>query len=101
MLLESLVERFPRERIDELRVAASNQAELCFSHQIPDNAQKLVAAPPHADIAFAVHAEQPPGCAEHEVADLVAKGVVVVLEPIVVDHLDAEAVSAMLLAQAC
>ena len=101
MLLESLVERLPRKRIDELRVTAGDQAELRFGDQIPDDAQKFVAAPPHADIALAVHAEQPPGCAEHEVADLVAERVVVVLESIVIDHLDAEAVAAMLLAQAC
>ena len=36
---------------------------------------------------------------EHEVADLVAVGVVVVLEAIVIDHLDAEAVAAVLFAQ--
>ena len=40
-----------------------------------------------------------PGRAEHEVADLVTVGVVVVLEAIVIDHLDAEAVAAMLFAQ--
>ena len=59
----------------------------------------LVAAPAHADVPLAVHPEQPSGRAEHEVADLVAVGVVVVLEAIVVDHLDAEAVAAMLFAQ--
>ncbi len=46
-----------------------------------------------------MHAEQPAGRAEHQVADLVAVGVVVVLEPVVIDHLDAEAVAAMLFAQ--
>ena len=48
---------------------------------------------------FAMHAEQAARRAEHEVADLVAVGVVVVLESIVIDHLDAEAVAAMLFAQ--
>ena len=99
VLLESLVERFPRERIDELRIAARHQAELRFGDEIADDPQELVPAPANADVAFAVHAKQPPGRAEHQVAHFVAVGVVVVLEAVVIDHLDAEAVAAVLLTQ--
>ena len=46
-----------------------------------------------------MHAEQAARGAQHEIAERVPVGVVVELEPIVVDEFDAEAVAAMLLAQ--
>ena len=46
-----------------------------------------------------MHAEQAARRAQHEIAERVPVGVVVELEPIVVDELDAEAVAAVLLAQ--
>ena len=58
MLGETLVERLPLERVHELGVAAGDQAELRLGHQVPHDAQKLVAAPSHADVALAMHAEQ-------------------------------------------
>src|SRR5205823_4993226 len=95
----ALVERLPTERIHDLAVAAGDQAELRLGHEIADDAEKFVAAPAHADVAFAVHAEQAARSAQHEIAERVPVGVVVELEPIVVDELDAEAVAAVLLAQ--
>ncbi len=96
---KSCVERFPWERVDELGVAAGNHPKLRLRHQVPHDAQKLVPAPPHADVPLAMHAEQAPRRAQHEVAHLVAVGVVVVLEAVVIDHLDAEAVAAVFLAE--
>ena len=85
--------------VDELGIAAGNHPKLRLRHQVPHDAQKLIAAPSHADVALAMHAEQTPGSAQHEVAHLVAVGVVVILEAVVIDHLDAEAVAAVFLAE--
>src|SRR5688500_15944767 len=99
LLGEPRVKRLPLERIDELGVAARDQAKLRLRDEVPDDAQKFVASPSDADIPFAMHSEQAPCRAEHEVADFVAVGIVVMLESIVIDHLDAKPVAAMLLAE--
>src|SRR5688500_14233466 len=99
LLGEPRVKRLPLERIDELRVAARDQAKLRLRDEVPDDAQKFVAAPSHADVPFAMHSEQASRGAKHEVADFVTVRVVVMLEPVVIDHFDAEPVAAMLLAK--
>ncbi len=99
MFGEAFVERFPLERVDQLGVAPGHNPELRLRDEVPHDAEKLVASPTNADVAFAMHAEQTAGRAEHQVADLVTVCVVVVLESVVIDHLDAEAVAAMLFAQ--
>ena len=90
------VERFPCERIHQLRVASGDKAELCLGHQIAHDPQIFVAAPAHAGVAVTVHPEEPSRRAQYQVAHFVTVCVVVVLEAIVIDHLDAEAVATVL-----
>ena len=52
VLGETLVERFPLERVHQFGVAARDQAELRLRHEVPDDSQKFVAAPSHADVAL-------------------------------------------------